>query len=101
MKKISYKHLINALEKLGIEGTASLNEVKAAYHRKAAEIHPDASRENTSHQQTIELIKSYELIKDFINNFPFDFKQLQEYKGSFSRSDYQGWWDKNYKDKMI
>jgi hypothetical protein len=47
------------------------------------------------------LIKAYELIKDFIQNYPFDFDKLKENKNALTRSDYQDWWDKNYKDKMI
>lgn len=49
---------------MGIEKTASQDEIKRAYRKLARKYHPDVSKENNAEEQFKELGEAYEVLKD-------------------------------------
>ena len=66
----------DAAEALGITGCASMGEIRHRYHERIKQSHPDVTKDTseTSHQKTILLNKSYQLILEYCMNYPFSFQ---------------------------
>ena len=57
--------LDNYYQVLGISHTASAEEIKKAYRRKAKELHPDKNKGANAHEQFISLTEAYEYAINF------------------------------------
>lgn len=59
-------------EVLGIEKTATLEEIKAAHRRLALKYHPDRNKEEGAAEQFKEMQAAYELLSDSARRSQFD-----------------------------
>ncbi len=76
MAKIAAELVRDAADLLGIRDQASLPEIRALYHDRVREWHPDVSRKDPveSHEMTIRLREAYELLVEYCMNHPFSFR---------------------------
>lgn len=89
--------MTNPYKILGIRSDATASEIKRAYRRKAKELHPDASGDDTS-REFRELVKAYELLSDAKQRSMFDEAHFMRRPGGFGFSnrsenswDYRKW----------
>jgi len=76
MAKIAAELVRDAADLLGIRDQASLHEIRALYHERVREWHPDVSRKDPaeSHEMTIRLRDAYEILVEYCMNYTFSFR---------------------------
>ncbi len=68
IQSISFEIVDKARRVLGLAETATSNEIKTAYHKKAAQIHPDHQPDlSDAEQQMTELTEAYQLLTTYCN----------------------------------
>ena len=98
----------NARKLLGLAEETTIEEIKKAYKRKMNKYHPDKNSENNdAHWQAIEIIKGYEVLVKYCQNYKFSFKQ-DDYSAQdsliFSEnsdSAYADWWKNHYGNDAV
>ncbi|TAL71315.1 MAG: J domain-containing protein [Bacteroidetes bacterium] len=66
-------------EILGVKDTASINEIKKAYHAKAKQYHPDLNPDNKESEAIFkEVAEAYEFLSDREKRKEYDFRLNQE-----------------------
>jgi len=95
----------DARKLLGLAEITTIDNIKKAYKDKIKKYHPDRNSENTeAHWRTIEIMKAYEILIKYCQNYKFSFKKedyLDQNPLTFdnhSDSDYMDWWQNHYGD---
>ena len=57
---------------IGLAPTATLAEIKSAYRKRAAALHPDRNPSETAHAQFQELQEAYEVLSDLDQRRAYD-----------------------------
>ncbi len=81
---------------LGVEDSASQDEIKRAYRKKARQFHPDVSSEADAEEKFKSVNEAYEVLKDEQRRAEFDQLKKHGFKGGddFRRPDgWQGDWN--------
>jgi DnaJ-class molecular chaperone len=65
-----------AVEELGIQDHASLNDIRQKYHELIKIWHPDVSQQDpaVTHEMTIRITMAYNLLVDYCMNHTFSFR---------------------------
>jgi hypothetical protein len=76
MAGVTAEMLREAAELLGIFDQASLHEIRDRFHERIREWHPDTGLHDPaqSHEMTIRVKESYDLLVDYCMNHPFSFR---------------------------
>jgi DnaJ domain len=76
MMEITAGTLREAADSLGISDRASLNEIRERYHDLLKECHPDRAQHDPglSHERTILLKESFEILVSYCMNHQFSFR---------------------------
>ena len=98
-----FKQIDKARKILGLAESATLSEIKQAYHKKARECHPDKHQGKGKIKQKElfqEVNSAKDLILEYCYNYKFSFTQSEVNRNSMDREFYQhmkqfydGWWD--------
>ncbi|CAD2214143.1 DNAJ protein-like protein [Angomonas deanei] len=85
--------LMNYYDVLGVSSSASEDEIRRAYKRKALELHPDrVGRDQTPEEAELfkTITKAHEVLTDDAQKRAYDAKLRQESAGTNASN---GWWD--------
>ncbi len=100
---LSYEEFSNAKKLLKINKTATFPQIKEQYHELLQKYHPDKNTSNNeSHKKTIEIMKAYETITKYCQNYTFCLSEEEFNKQTFDKSydenshKYNNWWKENY-----
>jgi len=95
------ERILKAREILGLSETASIQEIKDRFSKRAKELHPDLNPgEKDFHHRFIELREAYDLLMEYAFSFPLPLGG-EGLKKHLARLDYQervrrqymdGWW---------
>ena len=66
---------------LGVPRNASLNEIRAAFRRKANEFHPDRNSSSSAKVSFQEIAEAYQVMKSPISRNEYDARIIAEYCG--------------------
>jgi len=101
-KLITFKDIDNARKTLGLDGTASMQDIKKIHRELILKFHPD--RHNNSKEKKIyeekvkEINSSYKIIINYCNKYPISFSQEKvnyleegEYQKNHLKRFYSGW----------
>ncbi len=75
--KNNIKEIKDALDILGLPSFVSFKEIKKRYLNLSKKYHPDICGDNL---KIVEINKSYEILKKYIENFRFTFSDEEIYK---------------------
>ncbi|MDD5456274.1 MAG: DnaJ domain-containing protein [Candidatus Margulisbacteria bacterium] len=98
-----FEKINNARKLLGLNEITTIKEIKEHYHDRIKQAHPDTnSKDPDSHWKTVEIMKAYELIAKYCQNYRFSFKKedyVKQNQRSFDKTsdaEYAAWWRNNY-----
>jgi len=99
----NFKLVDDARLLLGLDEETTIDEIKKAYKSKINKYHPDKNSEDSeAHWKTIEIIKAYEILVKYCQNYKFSFKEedyVEQDPKAFDKTtdaDYMKWWQKQY-----
>ena len=99
----NYKEFKKAKDLLGIKDVSDFKTIKGHYHQKMQAYHPDKNpSDESSHLKTVELMKAYEIITRYCQNYHFDLskeafeKQHKPESYEQASAEYNEWWKNNY-----
>lgn len=108
MGDMVYEKIEAARKLLGVPERATIDEIKKLYRDKMKQYHPDANRhDNDAHWKTLELIKAYEIIVKYCQQYRFSFRKedlLVDDPRAVSESTaaaFASWWQKHYGDDPL
>lgn len=105
MSESNFEKLDKARKLLKLPEEIRLQDIKQKYHEMIKEFHPDRNRhDNDAHWKTIEIMKAYELIVNYCQNYKISFKKTEVEKQTFrfalgtaeTDAEYQQWWQEHY-----
>lgn len=86
---MNYDDFIKAVEIFGIISTMSKKDIKKRYLKLSKKYHPDMS--GGSHEKFVELKKSYEILKEYMDSYNYSF-EVDDFKKQFpSFMNYKNW----------
>ena len=99
---IDFEQIDEARKLLGLDETATLEEIKDAYRHLSLKYHPDRCKDNEK-RHCEEMAKKVNHAKDILlaycANYRYSFKEKEVKKSSFDKETYQhlkrffdGWW---------
>ncbi|GEM_PF-5153478 len=99
-----YEEFEKAKKLLNIDDIATFIQIKQKYHKEIQKYHPDKNKmDNNAHLKTVELMKAYETITIYCQNYLFDlsekkFKSLNLGDITYDQASekYHNWWKENY-----
>jgi hypothetical protein len=104
MKKlINFEDIDRARKMLGLEETASMQEIKDKYRKLSLKYHPDrhnnSSRKKKYEEKIKEINNSYEILMNYCIKYPISFKadkvkyiEEGEYEKQHLKRFFDGWW---------
>lgn len=99
----TYEEFQAAKKLLNIDDLTTFSEIKKQYHKLIQETHPDKKpKDNDSHKKTVELMKAYEIVTKYCQNYTFCLSaeefQKQNNGSSYDENSikYNNWWKENY-----
>lgn len=106
---LTFEDFEKAKKLLQINEESTFNEIKKTYHEIIQKNHPDKNQQdNESHFKTVELMKAYEIIRQYCQNYVFDFSEESFKKQSKNTTSYEeasaeyhNWWKENYGNKEL
>jgi len=89
---VDYKEIKKSCEILGIDGYASINEIKSSFRKLSLEFHPDKNN-NILNDKFLTIKTAYDTLIDFSENYPINFseKKLKEKEYDHIQQFYDGW----------
>jgi DnaJ-class molecular chaperone len=86
---MSYEEFKKAVEMFGIISNMSKKDIKNRYLKLSKKYHPDMN--GGSHEKFLELKKSYEILKEYMENYTYSFED-DDFKKQFpSFVNYKNW----------
>ncbi len=96
MNRQQWQAIEEAAHLLELGETATLGEIKRAYHRLSKRYHPDVAQERsaTGERQMYRLTAAYELLKGHCETFRFPLQAPEE--EAYDLYDPQQWWQARF-----
>ena len=97
MNKKDRQNIMAAAELLQLGESATLAEIKRAYHRLSKLHHPDMvlASESDGQKKMYELVAAYELLKRYCERYRFPLK-LEQDTDEYDLYDPQEWWQTRF-----
>lgn len=101
--KFDYADITRACKILGLDESATLQEINEKFRVLVKRFHPDANQENKeeSEEKAKEVTWAYNQLLEFISSYRYEFSEEAVHKANFDpqtynmlKKFYDQWWDK-------